>query len=84
MLRHLDTCEYQTFVHARIPRVDVRVVIPDICRWRSQDGVLGDHSRNVKPDRWTAAHISRWMARWDRINDEIWGHLDRAGAPGKP
>ena len=26
VLRHLDTCEYQTFVHVRIPRVDVRVV----------------------------------------------------------
>jgi hypothetical protein len=43
------------------------------------------HGRIVgKPAKWPAAHISRRMACWDRINDEIWAHPDPARAPGKP
>ena len=84
--RHLDTCQFQTYVHARIPRVDcpehgvVQVKVP----WaeaRSRFTLL--------MERWMidvlmqCATVSGTCRLLGLTWDEVWGVMDRAVARGK-
>src|SRR3990172_7831085 len=84
--RHLDTCQFQTHVHARIPRVDcpehgvVQVKVP----WaeaRSRFTLL--------MERWMIDVLMQWATVSGTCRllgltwDEVWGVMDRAVARGQ-
>ena len=86
MWRHLDTCQYQTFLHARVPRVDcpthgVRQVRVPWAEARSRFTVLMER---LIIDLIQQCSTVLGACRIARITwDEAWGVMSRAVARGR-
>ena len=83
--RHLDTCEFQTFLHARLPRVNcpehgVRKVLPT---WASPGSQFTLRLECRVIDTLKECDVTGTTRLTGLSWDEAWGVLDRAVARGR-
>ena len=83
--RHLDSCQFQTFVHARVPRVDCpthgarQVIVP----WDDDGSQFTKLFERLAIDLLRACSIQKAHEVLRITWDEAWGIMDRAVRRGR-